>query len=172
MNKYLVIILTLLSQSCINNSERDSDYENNSSYNVFMDTNYMDSIEIQVKPEGQDPDNLTICIYNPTSDTINLYHTYYINDKSIMDSIMVIGRSPEMPAHLFPHEEATFKVNLGLDSVEYRKNGSYYLTLKGKSKYRNFLFYKALRLGNRYKLNGETILEPDTVILPVSYIDS
>lgn len=173
MHRYIVIILILLFQSCTNNRHRDSACENNSNSEASMEPILMDSIEIEVKPEGRDQDNLTICIYNPTSDTICLHQTYYINDNSrkCSNNNMVIGRSAGIPALLFPHEEATFKVNLGLDSVEYRKESSYNLTIKGKSKNRNFLFYRILRLGNRYKMKDETILEPDTVIFPLSYIN-
>lgn len=172
MNKFIVIILILLFQSCTNNRNGNSDYVNNGSNGGAIVANLTDSIEIQIKPEGQDQDNLTICIYNPTSDTIGLHQTYYIKNKSIKDSIIVIGRNSEIPALLFPHKNVTFKVNLGLDSVEYQKDDFYNLIINGKSGKRNFLFYKVLRLGNRYKMNGKTILEPDTVILPVSYIDS
>lgn len=63
-------------------------------------------------------------------------------------------------------------INLGLDSIKYRKECTYNITIKGKSKAKELLFYKSLKLGNRYKLNGETILEPDTIIFPISYIDN
>lgn len=169
MNKFIVAILALLFQACMNNHTGNATCEDKSLSEVSKKTEWEDSIKINIKSENRDYENLTISIYNPTDDTIRLCQSYRIGNQN--DSVVVSGINLEIPKMLFPREEATFKINLGLDSVEYRKECTYNLSIKGKSKKENVLFYRVLRLGNRYKLKGETILEPDTVIFPVLYIE-
>lgn len=170
MYKYFIIIFLLVLLSCVNNNGNNQFPAKNDNSEFVTEPIMVDSIELNLEPEGKDQDNLIFSAHNPISDSIVLNPIYYINNVATPNSYMVIGNISELPVKLLPKQNVCFKINLGLDSVEYHKNFSYVLTIKGKTKDRNVLFYKKLRLGNRYKLNGETILEPDTVILPVSYI--
>ena len=170
MYKYFIIIFLLALLSCVNNNGNNQSPAKNDNSEFVAEPIMVDSIELNLEPEGKDQDNLILCAHNSISDSIVLNPIYYINDIATPNSYMVIGNISELPDKLLPKQNVCFKINLGLDSVEYHKNSSYVLTIKGKTKDRNVLFYKKLRLGNRYKINGETILEPDTVILPVSDI--
>ena len=156
--------------SCVDNNGNNQSPAKNDNSEFVTEPIMVDSIELKLAPEEKDQDNLILCAHNPRSDSIVLNPIFYINNMATPNSYMVIGNISELPDKLLPKQNVCFKINLGLDSVEYHKDSSYVLTIKGKTKDRNVLFYKALRLGNRYKLNGKSILEPDTVILPVSYI--
>ena len=172
MFRCLFLVLVLSVQSCTFRDQNCSYTEDKRTYEPTQETISLDSIELNLKPEGKDQDNLHFCAYNTTSDTITISPVYCISNQSAPWVSMVIGRIDAFHKIIPPNKELSFMINLGLDSIEYRKECTYNITIKGKSKAKELLLYKSLKLGNRYKLNGETILEPDTIIFPISYIDN
>ena len=170
MKIYILLIIILL-PSCVNNHKNDSSTYRNEDEEIISMTMPVDSIELYLEPEGKDQENLSFYIYNSNSDTIIIYPTYYISNQSTPMTYMVIGKILEQPQKILPQKILSFKINLGLDSIEYCKKDTYNVTILGKNKNKNIFFYKSLKLGNRYKINGTTILEPDTVIFPISYIN-
>lgn len=170
MKKYLIILILLL-LSCVRRHPNDSSFEGDVSQASISETIKLDSIELSQQPEGRDQDNLVFFVYNSTTDTITVFPTYYINNQSTPELNIVIGNSFEFPQIIPPQNDFVFKINLGLDSVEYRKNCTYNIRILGESKHSKIVFYKSLKLGNRYRLDGETILEPDTIIVPLLYLE-
>lgn len=163
MKLLFFISLTILSllYSCNSKSDNGTIYiaENNRA-----DTE-IDSIIIKSLLPDIDDDSLIIELTNPYSDTITLDSEYKIISSN-NDSVLLHGY---MPSNIvIPDSSYTFKVSLGLDSIEYSKSQVYKFIFKGNCNGTNIIYHNTVPLGNRYKLNGETILEPDTIILATS----
>ncbi len=166
--RVLICIILFLLQSCVK-SNRDCNIEENISTNEVT-VNHVDSISISISEEN-DLDYLILNIHNPTNDIINLSPIYHICKTNGIDSCLLTGDIVNIPSVLKPDAKTVFRISLGTDSIEYNKKNEYIITVGGRSGDKEIIFYKKCHLGNRYKLNGKTILEPDTVILPISYID-
>lgn len=65
MIKYIVIILVLILQSCTGNHKSESSFERNLSHEIVSESTLPDSIELYLKPEGRDQENLFLCARNP-----------------------------------------------------------------------------------------------------------
>ncbi len=112
-------------------------------------------------------DSLNVILFNPYSDTIVLDNRYEILEK---ESGKFILNGKIFDEKIDPQSNITFRVSLGLDSVEYSKRKNYEFKFFGKSKYKDILYLDSTKLGNRYRYKryGKYIyyLEPDTIIFP------
>lgn len=166
--KMLICMALFLLQSCVKGTGNCNNAGNTRKSDIKECQ--VDSINISISEE-KDLNHLTLSIHNPTSDTINISPIYRICKQQEVDSCMLIGDIAYMPPVLNPDARMVFRISLGLDSIEYSKKSIYIISIRGQSGEKEFVFYTKCHLGNRYQLHGENILEPDTVILPVSYID-
>lgn len=112
-------------------------------------------------------DSIDVVLYNSYQDTIELQKTYCIYQEDTNELLMK-GSHPAIKIN--PKSSCAFRISVGLDSIKYKKRKYYRFTFIGHSSEVDVVYSDIIMMGNRYKMKGVGILEPDTIYLPLSKI--
>lgn len=109
-------------------------------------------------------DSIDVRLFNPYKEPLSLDKTYCIYQTD-SNRLLLKGSLPSIIIE--PESPCSFRISVGLDSIKYRKRKYYKFTFKAHSSNLEVIYYDTIMMGNRYKMHGKGILEPDSIYLPL-----